>query len=92
MLVLTAITAVQRFVKVWRQADKPAIPTVAPPRPSSRWATRADGVTLAARMRANRADRAQWRARFATKSRNVNAPARSIAATWRERQRPRSPR
>lgn len=35
MLALTSITAVQRFVKVWRQADRPVTPTKPAPRARS---------------------------------------------------------
>lgn len=32
MLGLTSLTAIQRFVKVWKQADRPPTPTATPPR------------------------------------------------------------
>ena len=35
MIVLTSITAVQRFVKVWRQASRPAGPAAARSRPAT---------------------------------------------------------
>ncbi len=70
MLVLTSATAVQRFVKVWRQAGKPP----APIRPAR---------LPRARTVANRkvADRASWSARREAKVATGKRPP----LTWRER-------
>jgi CDP-diacylglycerol--glycerol-3-phosphate 3-phosphatidyltransferase len=69
MLVLTAITAVQRFVKVWRQASSPE----KIPRAASRWrAWRPElrGAGDTSRRRPRRADRmsSSWRRRAHTRS------------------------
>jgi CDP-diacylglycerol---glycerol-3-phosphate 3-phosphatidyltransferase len=48
MLSLTAITALQRFVKIWKQADRPPLPTVPVQRPVSLRRTQAGRRTAAA--------------------------------------------
>ena len=63
MLVLTAYTAVQRFVKVWRQAS---VPVVSPPPARSRWR---------ARRLARSRDKA-WRPRSRPRSRRRRRPSR----------------
>jgi CDP-diacylglycerol--glycerol-3-phosphate 3-phosphatidyltransferase len=68
MLVLTSLTAIQRFVKVWRQASSP--PKVA--RSASRWRNwrpELRTVSDASRRRARRADRpsSSWRRRAHTR-------------------------
>lgn len=70
MLTLTAITAVQRFVKVWRQAGKPPVPV----KPAK---------LARARTIANRksADRATWSARREARAAGEKPPVLS----WRER-------
>jgi CDP-diacylglycerol---glycerol-3-phosphate 3-phosphatidyltransferase len=86
MLVLTAITAVQRFVKVWKQAGKPPTP-VAPPK-----------AVRSARSRRVNADRATWSARhsegslFARSAQRRNDTASTSFAAWRERMKQRAGR
>ncbi len=86
MLVLTAITAVQRFVKVWKQAGKPPVP-VAPPK-----------AVRSARSRRVNADRASWSARhnedslFARSAQRRSDTASTSFAAWRERMKQRAGR
>ncbi len=87
MLVLTSITAVQRFVKVWKQAAKPPEPTIPPPR-----ARRANP------RRAN-IDRARWRANRTNgtllsrwSERDPNTTTAQFVAAWRERMKQRGDR
>ncbi len=77
MLTLTSITAIQRFVKIWKQADRPPLPPQRPElfeRPIS-WRRTEAGRRLAA------SDR-----RRPTRSATKPAPATS-AAVWIERLR-----
>ncbi len=87
MLVLTSITAVQRFVKVWKQAGKPPAP-VAPPK-----------AVRSARSRRVNADRANWSARHGESNRfsrgaerRSSQAASTSFAEWRERMKQRSSR
>jgi hypothetical protein len=66
MIVLTALTAVQRFVKVWRQAsDLPPLPRLLPTRHRRISGTAGDGdrVPMLARWRAERRPDARREAR-----------------------------
>lgn len=93
MLALTSLTAVQRFVKVWKQAGKPAAP-VAPPRSARR--------ARSARTRRNTADRASWTARrsdgeslfsrSSNRSRRADSAASKSFAEWRDRMKQRNGR
>lgn len=85
MLVLTSITAVQRFVKVWRQAGKPPAP-VAPPRLRS---ARPRGANADRARWADRRERGAWRQRLTERS---DAGSTSLAAAWRERVKQRADR
>jgi CDP-diacylglycerol---glycerol-3-phosphate 3-phosphatidyltransferase len=86
MLVLTAVTAVQRFVKIWKQAGKPPVP-VAPPK-----------AVRSARSRRVNADRASWSARhgenslFARSAQRRSQTTSGSFAEWRERMKQRSSR
>ncbi len=57
MLILTAITAVQRFVKVWKQASQDRPPSVRTSRRRQRRTRRADRGPLSTRIAARRATR-----------------------------------
>jgi CDP-diacylglycerol---glycerol-3-phosphate 3-phosphatidyltransferase len=90
MLVLVSITAVQRFVKVWKQAAKPPPPIVLPPRKARSARTRganADRAFWSARTRTRQgersAERSPWRDRAAT--RRAADPTSKAFAEWRER-------
>jgi CDP-diacylglycerol--glycerol-3-phosphate 3-phosphatidyltransferase len=102
MLALTSVTAVQRFIKVWRQAPGPAaLPTTTPGDAVARPARRAARHSAAGASRwrewreasAQRAalagpDTPRWRAR----GRGPNAARRSLDSTahsWRRRDRTR---
>lgn len=61
MLALTAFTAGQRFVKVWRQADRPPTRTTPYPRPRRRPSRPA--AERVDRWRAPRSERPRWRER-----------------------------
>lgn len=90
MLALTGITAVQRFVKVWKQAGKPPTPTLVAPRARSARGRRVNADR--ARWTANRADRSErptWLARWSDRS---ESSASSFAAAWRERVKQRDGR
>jgi CDP-diacylglycerol---glycerol-3-phosphate 3-phosphatidyltransferase len=83
MLGLTLLTAVQRFVMVWRQASA-TVPgrTGGGERLASRWSARRPSVGFGdgSRLRGQRGDSGSWRARRASESR---------PATWRrDRTRP----
>ena len=92
MLVLTSVTAVQRFVKVWKQAGKPPAPTV--PEPLARTARPARGRRVsphsraASRLAADDDDRPTWLARWSERS----SSSTSFAAAWRERVKQREDR
>src|SRR5918997_4138519 len=77
MLGLTVLTAVQRFVMVWRQASA-TVPgrTVGGERLAARWSARRPSVGFGegSRLRGQRGDSGSWRARRASQSR---------PATWR---------
>ena len=82
MLTLTAVTAVQRFAKVWKQAGKPPAATPPPARVHSTRAARATRIRPAQpRWRQSSGDRepwlAQWRARAGDRPGSL--------AEWRER-------
>ena len=90
MLALTGVTAVQRFVKVWKQAGKPPAPTLVAPRARSARGRRVNADR--ARWTANRADRSErptWLARWSDRS---ESSASSFAAAWRERVKQRDGR
>ena len=104
MLVLTSITAVQRFAKVWRQAGKPPVPvkperaptrarTVANRRRADR-ITRADNLTRRDRVPRERSALLNWREKTAQSRRSLaedgddQGIAESIAA-WRNRMKQR---
>jgi CDP-diacylglycerol---glycerol-3-phosphate 3-phosphatidyltransferase len=90
MLVLTSITAVQRFVKIWNQADRPAVairPTASSRRADSarRRASRQSRVEGSLRLPRTKAEReqllAEWRetrlARLAATGRDARTQARA---------------
>jgi hypothetical protein len=56
MLALTGLTAIQRFVRVWRQASRPEAPATAPVAMAERWRAwrEANGWGAAASVRPNR--------------------------------------
>ena len=99
MLVLTAATAVQRFVKVWRQAGKPPVP-VKPERPA-RARTVANRLSSDRSTRPARTERGttaltSWRERTVASRRAADESeqltfAESISA-WRERMKQRADR
>ena len=88
MLVLTAITAVQRFVKVWRQAERPAARARAAPVARRRRPAR---TTERVKVR-----RERWAARCAAAAGSCASRARSGRSRsdrpWPGRCRARSPR
>jgi CDP-diacylglycerol---glycerol-3-phosphate 3-phosphatidyltransferase len=101
MLVLTAITAVQRFVKVWRQAGKPPIP-VKPERSTTRARTvanrrtsdRATRTARLARVPRERSALLNWRENTlaSRRARGDDADEQGIAdsiAAWRDRMKQR---
>jgi CDP-diacylglycerol---glycerol-3-phosphate 3-phosphatidyltransferase len=75
MLTLTSLTAVQRFVKIWKQADRPPLPPQRADRPVS-WRRTEAGRRLAASDRRRRPVRATTKAAPTTQ-----------AAVWIERLR-----
>ena len=89
MLVLVSLTAVQRFVKVWRQAAKPPAPIILPPRAARSARTRGANADRAfwtarsARTERPPAERSPWRDRAATR-RNAD-PTSKAFAEWRDR-------
>lgn len=78
MLGLTLLTAVQRFVMVWRQASASTPRRQSGERLAARWSARRPSVGFgegeSSRMRGQRGDSGSWRARRASQSR---------PATWR---------
>ena len=78
MLVLTLLTAVQRFVMVWRQASATAPRRQSGERLAARWSARRPSVGFGDgegfRLRGQRGDSGSWRARRASETR---------PATWR---------
>jgi CDP-diacylglycerol--glycerol-3-phosphate 3-phosphatidyltransferase len=79
MLGLTMVTAVQRFVMVWRQASATVPGRPANERLAGRWSARRPsvgfgGAAEGSRLRGQRGDSGSWRARRASQSR---------PATWR---------
>jgi CDP-diacylglycerol--glycerol-3-phosphate 3-phosphatidyltransferase len=76
MLGLTLLTAVQRFVMVWRQASATAPRRQGGERLAARWSARRPSVGFGdgSRLRGQRGDSGSWRARRASQSR---------PATWR---------
>jgi CDP-diacylglycerol---glycerol-3-phosphate 3-phosphatidyltransferase len=98
MLVLTAATALQRFVKVWKQAGKPPVP-VKPARPvRARTVANRRQSERAARPRRTDRDKTAlttWRDRTAAARRGDDAEEPTIAesiAAWRERMKQRAER
>jgi CDP-diacylglycerol--glycerol-3-phosphate 3-phosphatidyltransferase len=93
MLVLTSFTAVQRFVKVWRQADRPPVP-VRPQHPIGRRGPRVDRVRLADRLAWSRRERVvrsgRTPVRFRVSSRPASARSPRLGSTWRQRARARA--
>jgi len=90
MLALTAITAVQRFVKVWRQASAapaPPAPRAAGSRPAAdRWAARRDPAAPPRPGAVFTPAAARWRAwREATGGYATGTSRHGAAARWRER-------
>lgn len=82
MLGLTLLTAIQRFVMVWRQASASTPRRPSGERLAARWSARRPSVGFAdgSRLRGQRGDSGSWRARRASQSR---------PATWRRaRSRP----
>lgn len=82
MLGLTLLTAVQRFVMVWRQASASTPRRQSGERLAARWSARRPSVGFGdgSRLRGQRGDSGSWRARRASQSR---------PATWRRaRSRP----
>ena len=82
MLGLTILTAVQRFVMVWRQASATTPRRQSGERLAARWSARRPSVGFGdgSRLRGQRGDSGSWRARRASQSR---------PATWRRaRSRP----
>ena len=79
MLALTTLTAIQRFVMVWRQAGA-TVPGGAPPtsRLATRWSARRPSVGFGSgdgpRVRSQRTESGRWKARRASETR---------PATWR---------
>jgi CDP-diacylglycerol--glycerol-3-phosphate 3-phosphatidyltransferase len=75
MLVLTAFTAIQRFVMVWRQATATVPRRQAGERLAARWSARRPSVGFGGdgersiRLRGSRGDSGSWRARRASESR-----------------------
>jgi len=76
MLALTVLTAVQRFVMVWRQASATVPGRTGGERLAARWSARRPSVGFGegSRLRSQRGDSGTWRARRASQSR---------PATWR---------
>jgi CDP-diacylglycerol--glycerol-3-phosphate 3-phosphatidyltransferase len=79
MLGLTMLTAVQRFVMVWRQASATVPGRPVNDRPAGRWSTRRPSVGFGAdgersRLRSQRGESGSWRARRTSQTR---------PATWR---------
>ena len=91
MLVLTGITAVQRFVKVWKQAGKPPTPVAPRARLARGRRVNADRARFLAG-RAERAERPTWLARWSDKSDSSDSSSSSFAAAWRERVKQRDGR
>jgi CDP-diacylglycerol--glycerol-3-phosphate 3-phosphatidyltransferase len=73
MLGLTILTAVQRFVMVWRQASATVPGRPAGERPAARWSARRPSVGFGAgegsRLRGQRGESGTWRARRSSQSR-----------------------
>jgi CDP-diacylglycerol--glycerol-3-phosphate 3-phosphatidyltransferase len=93
MLALTSITAVQRFVKVWRQAPGPGLPgagSAAEQLRAERAELRAERVALRAErvaLRANGDVASRWREWREGRDSAVSSTSRPSEARWRERRR-----